>query len=344
MKMLRLKVKDRVSLAYFIKAERLALRGKRKRGDILRYMMNSVANLCLIREAVLSGNYHTSKYKSFWIHDPKDRLILSLPIADRIVHQWLVEEFIKPYFIPRFIHDSYACIPGRGSHAAVRQVQHYRRAAHAKWGDGYYFLKMDIHKFFDSIDRDILFAILVRQIADLDLLKIIHAIIYENNPKLGLPIGNYTSQYFANIYLNELDQYCKHQLHLEYYVRYMDDFIIIVKDKQEAERIFHLVDEFVQKRLHLQLNPKSAKYPRRKGIDFVGYIIYEDYMLIRHRSKRKIGKIIRAFKDGSNNEQLFRRRVTSWLGHVMHANSYRYAVTRLYDYLPWFGRLLIRDQ
>lgn len=162
---------------------------------------------------------------------------MSLTFTDRIIHQWVVEELIKPYYVPRFIAQTYACIPGRGTHAAVRCAQTYLRRSLRTYKTPY-IIKLDIAKFFHSIDTPTLFAILQRDIRDPVLLNLLRTIIFTGVTDSGLPIGNYTSQYFANIYLNELDQYIKRTLHVKLYVRYMDDFLCFVDSKPEAKRMY----------------------------------------------------------------------------------------------------------
>ena len=145
------------------------------------------------------------KYRTFKIYEPKERVIRALPYVDRIVHQWYIHEFIKPYIVPRFINDSYACIEGRGTHKAVDKAQEYMRKMKNNYG-AYYIVKCDISGFFYNIDKDVLYNILKRFIRDHKLLDITYEFIYNDGEEVGLPIGNYTSQFFANIYMNELDE------------------------------------------------------------------------------------------------------------------------------------------
>ena len=285
-----------------------------------------------IVDALYDETYLPSKYWKFWIYDPKKRLILALPYSDRVIHQWFVEEFIKPYYIPRFITDSYACIPGRGTHVAVDKIQQYMR--HMNWitHGHYYILKMDISKFFNSIDLKMLYQILIRDIVDPKLLRLVHTILFEDGEHEGLPIGNYVSQYFANIYLNELDQYCKHCLKIKHYVRYMDDFVVLAPDRMTARRWFNEIGEFVGQCLNMQLNRKSRYYPGNQGLDFVGYIIHPDYRLLRRRSKRKLANLIDDYERGLIETDDFIRRVNAWSGHAKHADTYRLIHNQLTPY------------
>ena len=263
---------------------------------------------------------------------------MSLPFTDRIIHQWVVEELIKPYYVPRFIAQTYACIPGRGTHAAVRQAQTYLCRSLQVYRTPY-IIKLDIAKFFHSIDTPTLFTILQRDIDDPELLKLLQTIIFTGITDSGLPIGNYTSQYFANIYLNELDQYIKRTLHIKLYVRYMDDFLCFVGSKSEAKQIYRAIEQFLHDELRLQLNPKSRYFPAHHSLDFCGYKIYPRYMLLRDRSKRRLCQIIDDFEQNLDSEERFEIRVNAWLGHALHASSYHYATKKLGTYATRFDRL-----
>lgn len=343
MKSCKTKLSEIATLDRFIAAAQRAETGKRSRRDVKSYNLNFLGNAMRICEIVQSGSYWPSPYHEFYVYDPKKRLVQALPFPDRVVHQWLVEEALKPYYYPRFIKDTYACITMRGTHAAVDALQNMLYHAERRWrheildrlGDGWfrcnrvslpYVLKMDISKFFNSIDRDVLFGIFQRDISDPQLLELLRRIIYDPGVKSGIPIGNYTSQLFANIYLNQLDHYCKETLHLEYYVRYMDDFVIVVKDKQTAQQLFSVIESYVNDQLHLRLNPKSHIMPATKGVDFCGYVIYPRYLRLRKRSKRHLRMIVRDFVSGKDSLARFRRRVKSWLAHARYADKHdRYA-------------------
>ena len=333
MKHLRTKLVDKLQLELFMAAHQRASRGKANREEVLRFNLDLTGNLLRMMDNIGSGRYQPSPYRCFTVHEPKVRQILALPYPDRIVHQWAVEEFYLPYFVPRFIPDSYACITGRGTHAAVNRAQQFMRSMHSKYGDNYYILKMDISKFFNSIDQQTLFDILSRHIVDPALLNLTHAFIFhDHNLKVGIPIGNYTSQQFANIYLHELDKFCKHNLNVKYYIRYMDDFILMVPTKTEARQLFTVIEQFIIDRLKLCLNPKSHYYPAKFGLNFAGYRIFNDYRLLRRRSKVKLKKIISDYELGIDNEERFIRRVNSWYGHAQHADSYRFCQCRLARY------------
>ena len=294
---------------------------KRNKRAVIKFSIDLETYLSNIYADLYNNSYKSSKYREFIIYEPKKRTIKALPFRDRIVHQWYIEEFIKPYIVPRFIEDSYACIIGKGTHQATLKLNKYMRIMNNRYGD-YYIIKFDISKYFESIDKKILYEIICKYISDKYLLNLTYNIIFDNDFN-GIPIGNYTSQYFANIYLNELDYYAKFDLKLEFYVRYMDDFIVLVRDKEEAKRVFDLIESFVNNKLNLRLNRKSRYYPSRLGCDFCGYILYNDYRLIRKRSVKGMRDKIYDYQKGKMTFKDIDLSFVSWCGHARHANSYK---------------------
>lgn len=325
------KLEDKLTIEAIYRAHCRARKGKTTRSSVVDVDLRPMVYVTHILNVLRDGIYVPSRFREFTVTDPKRRLVLALPYVDRIVHQWLIEEFIKPYYLPRFIKDSYACIPGRGSHAAVKCIQGYMRDMRQRQGK-YYIVKMDISKYFYNIDRDVLFKILKRAITNPQLLDLLHTIIFSDAARVGIPIGNYTSQYFANIYLNELDQYCKHNLGVKYYVRYMDDFILLAPNKRKAKRWYRAIQRYAEGYLHLKLNPKSCFYPSSHGLDFVGYKIMNNCLRLRQRSKRKLNNIIWNYQHDYTTEADFVTSVAAWLGHAGHANAKTYIRKRLWSY------------
>lgn len=305
---------DKLSFELFLEAEKRASKGRKYRKDIIRFEKNLEINIINLIESIKREKYYISSYKEFKIYEPKIRTIRCLPYKDRIVQQWYVNEFIKPYFYPRFINTSYACINGRGTHKCVKDLQKFMRIAKRNYSE-YYIIQCDIKKFFESINKDILFNIVKNKISDVKLINFTKKLIYENSNSNGIPIGNYTSQYFGNIYLNELDYYIKHMLKIKYYVRYLDDFVLLVKEKENAKKILLNIKEFLMNNLKLELNRKTKILKNKCGINYCGYIIYETHILVRKRCKKKFLKCI---KNNNMNLQKF----NSFISHVKHANSY----------------------
>lgn len=296
-----------------IDAHNRAKIGKVNKKEIMLFEQDLETNIINILFELKSNTYKLGKYRSFIIYEPKERLIKSLPYKDRIVHQWYVYEFIKPYILPRLITDTFACIDKRGTHLCVKKTQEYMKKMSIKYNK-YYILKCDVKKYFYNINKDILFNIMKKYIRDKKLLNLTKILIYDSEDPKGIPIGNYTSQYYANIYLNELDHYVKEELKIKYYLRYMDDFVIMLPTKEECKNILRNIKIFLLNTLKLELNNKSRYYPNKFGINFCGYIIHENYILLRDRSKKKIKK------ENRNKTFMYKR----YYGHLKHANCYNF--------------------
>lgn len=304
-----------------------ASKRKGNKRELLRFNMDLETNICSILKEIKEETFVTGKYRTFTVYEPKERIIKSLPFKDRIVQQWYIEEFIKPYVIPRFINSNCACIENKGTLFAVDLCQKYMRIMKNKYGK-YYILKCDIKKYFYNIDKNILFNIMKKYISDKKLLKLTYIFIFDNEEKIGIPIGNYTSQFFANIYLNELDKYVKQELKVKYYIRYMDDIILLVETKEKCRYLKQQIYEFITKKLNLDFNEKSRYYPSNMGVNFCGYRIYETHKLLRERSKKKIKKNIKNWNKLYLNKNLNSKKMllcwNSWRGHAKHCNSYNF--------------------
>lgn len=193
-----------------------AKKNKTNRYELLRFSVDIETNIVGIMNSLKDGSYRPGKYKVFTIYEPKERVIKCLPYRDRIVQQWYIYEFIKPYIIPRIINTCCACIDNKGTHYAVLMVDKYMNIMKRKY-DKYYILKLDIKKYFYNIDKNILYKIMNSFVSDKKLLWLTKIFIYDDEIDKGIPIGNYTSQYFANIYLSILDRYVKEVLKVKYY-------------------------------------------------------------------------------------------------------------------------------
>lgn len=270
-------------------------KGKSLRKEIILFNLKQEEYIMWLYEQLKNGTYKHSGYTTFYVTEPKVRLIEKSVYMDRIVHRWYVDNFMKEYFIKSFINTSYACLENRGMHKACLDVQKTMRHCKRIWNN-YYIIKMDVSKYFQNIDKEILYNILQRKIKDKKLLWLTREILYSNGKEKGLPIGNYTSQCFANIYLNELDQYAKHQLKLKYYFRYMDDIIVMVKTKKEAIQKLQLIRIYLKEKLELELNSKTQIFKSTQGVNFCGYKINEYRLKIRTRGKRKLKNKIKKLK------------------------------------------------
>lgn len=294
-----------ITFEKFLSAHKRAKKHKTYKPELTAFEINLENNIINLMNQIKNNSYTVGKYYQFIIYEPKKRIIQALPYRDRIVHQWYVEEFIKPYIVPRFISTSFACLTDKGTHKAAMQVKRYMQIYLRNIGS-FWILKCDIEKFFYSIDPNILFNILKKYISDKDLLVFTHKLIFSSRESetIGIPIGNYTSQYFANIYLNELDQFIKRKLKVKYYVRYMDDFILLLKTKEDCIFLKSVISGFLKNKLHLKLNSKSRYYPYKMGVNFCGYRIFPTHSLLRLCSKKKIKQHVKYWNKQYKNNNL----------------------------------------
>lgn len=302
--------------------------GPRKyKKDAVYFAMAKEKKLTELWRELKNETYVPGPYLEFYVYEPKERLIHAPRIRDKIV-QFATHTVLQERYRPIFIKDSYACIKGRGTHDAVRRIQHFMRLADWKYEDPY-ILKLDIRKYFYSIDREILKQLYRKKIpaGEKAFLTLLDRIV-DSSPEgeRGLPLGNVTSQDFANIYLNELDQYCKRFLGIKHYVRYMDDVTMIFSSKEEAREALNCVKEYVEEHLHLQLNEKTKLFPLRQGVNTLGFKIHTTHRKVRDSSKRAMKRRIRKMNEkrmqGKMEEKEIQQAVNSWLGHARHSNSY----------------------
>jgi retron-type reverse transcriptase len=307
---------------------------KRYREEILKFSYNLEENLLKLQEELLNQSYRHGGYREFIVSDSKKRKIKAAPYRDRVVHHTLCN-FIEPIFDKGFIYDSYACRKGKGTHKAIKRLEKFLKSISDCTGgalmeEKIYCLQCDISKYFDSINHKIILEIIKRKITDKKVIWLIEEILnssYEKGPGIGIPIGNLTSQLFANIYLNELDQFIKHKLRIRYYLRYMDDFLFLNDNKKELHEIKKLVQEFLEDKLKLELHPKKANvFPINKGIDFLGYQILGNYRLLRKSTVKRFIKRTRMYQKMLNkkllSEEKFNNSLQSWIAYANFANSW----------------------
>lgn len=266
---------------------------------------------------------------------------MALPFKDRVV-QWAIYRVLNPYLERRYILDSYACRVGFGTHRAADRLQYWVRRLSRKH-QRVYVLKLDISKYFYRVDHDILIGILRRMIADKDLLWLLETIIrcdhtpfgvqigdhnYQQSrlPGIGMPIGNLTSQMFANLYLNELDQYAKHVLKIRHYIRYMDDIVILHPSKKHLWKLKRQINDFLEQRLRLALNNKTSVRAANQGIDFCGYRIWPGYRKLRKgtalKMRHRLRYLQKAYARGDISLDEVDASMQSYMGLMKHCNSY----------------------
>lgn len=320
-----------------------ASQGRRYNKDALVYNLDAWAMVQEIRNEIFNGTYSIDRYYIFYVYEPKKRMIMSISFKHRIV-QWAIYRVINPVLVKGYIEDSYGCIPGRGSLSAMQRLKYWVVMASRK-EEQWFYLKLDISKYFYRISHRVLKKILAKKIKDKRLLKVLYSIIdCEHTPfglplgrspgdvpleerlfDVGMPIGNLLSQLFANVYLNELDQYCKRELQIRFYIRYMDDVIILCNSKLQLRIWKDQIEQFLLQELELHLNKKTCIRPIGQGIEFVGYRIWADRVVIRKSTTLRIRRALRGmaakYTDYKITMQDFSETLQSYLGMLEHCDS-----------------------
>lgn len=358
---------DVVSFSALYLAWRAARRGKKPSADQLAFDCHWIDRLFELQERLNAGIWHPSPPTCFVQLTPKAREIHAPAFADRVVHHWLVPQLERLYE-PAFIHDSYSNRKAKGTHAAVRRLRDFIRQVASGQGGGYY-LQLDVANFFNSIHRPTLWSLLKRRVerAGLSMAaqRATHALLnypiertgvrwacteteraavpphkrLENAaPGCGIAIGNLSSQFFANVYLDRLDQFVKHVLKVPRYLRYVDDFVLVHRDRAQLEMWLDQIVEFLRTELRLELKTELKLRPLDTGCDFLGYVVFPTHTVVRRRVIAHCRSKLAAFERRGNPsaEALENLRSTwaSYAGHFRHANSWRLR-QRIYDRFPW---------
>lgn len=295
--------------------------------------------LIKINKELKNKKYKPQPLKKFILRDPKTRTICVSEFRDRIVHHALIN-ILQPIFEPRFIHDSYASRKNKGTLPAIKRFDRFLKKTtkngktipNAKNNNQVkgYVLKADIKHYFETVDQQILMNIIAKRIKDNNILWLTKEILNNYNsttPKKGMPLGNWTSQFFANIYLNELDQYLKHKLKIKHYIRYVDDFVILHPNKT----ILIQYETQIKKNLctlKLELHPDKCKIiPLEKGLSFLGYRIFYKHKLIKQRNIRKIHKklnqMLKLYKNKKITAENIQETLNGWNAYASTANTYK---------------------
>jgi len=326
------------SFPNLLQAARLASRGKRFRPNVAAFALDLESELHQLQHELISRSYRPGPYRTFLIHDKKPRFISAAPFRDRVVHHALCQ-VIESIFDRSFLYDSYACRKGKGTHAAVDRASCYARRFR-------YVLKCDVEKYFPSIDHAILLDLIAERIWDEGALWLTRTILEGSNPqpdalryfpgddlfapferRRGIPIGNQTSQFFANIYLDKLDHYAKETLRVPGYVRYVDDFLLFDDDKHRLHEHRAAIEDFLM-RLRLRLHPRKCFVaPVATGFTFLGYRMFPtlrrlDAANVR-RFKRRLRQYHQAVVEGRMSDSQRRDCIRSWIAHARHADTAR---------------------
>lgn len=296
-------------------ADDIARKGKLKQPGVLQHDKNREVNLILLHEMLKNKSYQTSAYKTFIIKEPKERVISCLDyFPHRIAHHAIMLQ-LENVLVPVFTSDTYSCIKGRGIHGALRAVQ----SALNDEPNTQYCLKLDIKKFYPNIDHDILKQIIRRKIKDNDLLWLLDGIIDSAD---GIPIGNYLSQYFANLYLTGFDHWIKETKRVRYYFRYADDIVILSGNKPYLHQLLSDIRTYLTTQLNLTLKHNYQVFPvAARGIDFVGYVFYHTHILLRKSIKQNYAREVA----GRNDPHA----IAGFNGWAKHCNS-RHLVKKLH--------------
>lgn len=324
-----------------------ARRGKRSRAEVAMFSENLECELFKLQQELRSGTYEIGHYREFYVTVPKRRLVMSISFRDRIV-QWAIYLVLNPYLERRFIFDSYACRCGKGTLAALDRLQGWE--AHLSKrpdSENWYYLKLDISKYFYRIDHQILIQMLDSIVDDPAMMDLFRKIIMSKSVPFGLPegmelsdcppdrrlfdvgmpIGNLSSQMFANMYLDHLDQYCKHTLRIKYYIRYMDDIVILDNSLVRIHEHERCIRAFLRERLNLRLNNKTAIRPMRHGVEFVGSMVYPTHRKPRKKTVKRIKNslrhIERAYGRGEITLERAQASIQSYFGLLQHTSSLR---------------------
>lgn len=314
--------------------------GKKTRLAHLRFRWRLEDHLLNLKRELLDGTYTTGPYHSFLVYEPKTRVITALKnFRDRVVQATLMG-VLEPIFERTFIFDSYACRKNKGTHAGADRAQEFLRRCLRKHGQ-VYALKADIRKYFASIHHDTLKRLLRRKISDERILRLLDDIIDSyhepGRPGYGIPIGNLTSQLFANVYLDLLDHHVKSRLSEAWYIRYVDDFVVIGPDKAHLQKLKRELEAFVGSELHLEFNHKTQVFPIAvvggRGLDFLGFHIWPHKRRLRKSSLCRFKKRVREIQyDYWEHEIDFsgiHQQLTSWVAHAKHGD----AIPALSNYL-----------
>lgn len=342
-----------VSFENLLAAAQAARRGKRLKPNVARFDFDLERELFALQQELRSQTYRPGPYRTFTMREPKVRLISAAPYRDRVVHHALCR-IIEPIFDRTFIKDSYACRVDKGAHLAVEEFSRHARRYR-------YVLKCDIAKYFPSIDHEILIALLEKKIKDPRVLWLIRVIVAASNEqefvcrhfdgddlfsplarRRGIPIGNLTSQFFANVYLSGLDHFVKERLRCRAYLRYCDDFVVFGDETRDLWPIKEAMGDYLVG-LRLTLHPRKCQVmPTRAGVDFLGYRVFPTHRRLRamtaKRAIRRLREKARACEQGVLSEERWRQSLASWLGHAQHADTYGLRQAVLQDLAARWGQ------
>lgn len=305
-----------ISLENLYEAWTEFVRGKKYKKDVAIFSLDLSHNIFLLHEELKNKTYCHGAYQAFAINDPKPRSIHKAMVRDRLVHH-AVYRVLYPYFDQKFVYDSYSCRHNKGTHRALDRFTYFFQKASCNNHRTCWVLKCDVRKFFASIDHQILLDTFKKHIPDADIKWLIQNIVgsfQSTKTGKGLPLGNLTSQLLVNIYMNEFDQYVKHILKQEYYIRYADDFVVMSDDKNKLVKLIPQIDRFLEGNLKLSLHPDKVFIKTfASGVDFLGWVHFPDHRVLRTATKKRIFRNIR--------KDTIKETIQSYISLLSHGNS-----------------------
>jgi RNA-directed DNA polymerase len=305
-----------ISIENLLEAWREFLAGKRARQDVQRFEINLMSNIISLHNDLVAKRYQHSPYQAFNISDPKPRNIHKASVRDRLLHHALYR-VLYPFFDKTFIADSYSCRVDKGTHKALNRFRAFSYKVSRNNTKTAWVLKCDIRKFFASIDQAVLIDIISKYIPDQDIRWLIGQIIrsfHSTEAGRGLPLGNLTSQLFVNVYMNEFDQFVKHELKAKHYIRYADDFVFMSDSKSWLESLVSLISDFLENRLRLTLHPRKLFLKTlASGVDFLGWVHFPDHRVLRTAARRRM---VSRIAEHPTSET-----IQSYLGLLKHGNT-----------------------
>lgn len=308
---------DIINIDNLLEAWKEFVRGKRSKRDVQEFSLRLMDNILQLHEDLANHTYKHGGYTAFNISDPKPKSIHKATVRDRLLHHAMYR-ILYSFFDRTFIADSFSCRIGKGVHKAINRFRDFAYIVSRNNTKTCWALKCDIQKFFASIDHKVLFDILSKCIPDKDIPWLLGQVVSSfSGPKrgVGLPLGNLTSQLLVNIYMNEFDQFAKHKLKAQHYIRYTDDFVILSQDKEWLEDIRARMSDFLQSNLHVRLHPdKTFIRTVASGVDFLGWTHFPDHRVLRTATKQRM---FRGIKNRRGNMAT----VQSYFGLISHGNA-----------------------
>ena len=318
--------KENLALAF-----QKAQKRKSKKPYVIEFKNNLSKNLELLRQELISETYKPRPLRTFIIRDPKIRKIRKSYFVDRVVHHAICN-ILEPIFDKRFIYDSFANRKDKGNLNAIKRFDKFKLKVSKNNTRKCYVFKADIKHYFDEVNHNTLINILRKKVNDEKLISLISKVLKNHSDTVGMPLGNMTSQFFANVYLNELDQFVKNELKAKYYIRYVDDFIILNDSKEILESYKEKIDIFLMEKLQLELHTTKSKILLlKRGISFLGFRNFAYHRLLRKANILNMKrKIIQATQRDYDSLCQF---LEGWLAYASHANTYnlRHKITNFIE-------------